>query len=272
MFYRLNKRGYWKFIFLIILYLLLHPKIYSQENINEAEILIFSLSEERVIEQKGVLKIQISTFSPIQLISVGGKSQQFPSGASLVWLKIPYELDPGINNFEVYVKSKFGEAKKLIQLIYETPEFLNNAKLGDPFQLITILGTARSDNIEKVDEADNKSNAISSNILFVPSYRYDINNISSIFLRGVIMGDQYHDGMYESKEVLFKQVCIEWEGRDSWAGDLTLSLSKNEAGTREIPITSSPFFNNLLTISDPIKPAAPVTKNDFLFLNIETTK
>ena len=33
---------------------------------NEAEILIFSLSPEKVEEQKGVLKIQISTYSPIK--------------------------------------------------------------------------------------------------------------------------------------------------------------------------------------------------------------
>ena len=40
---------------------------------HEAEILIFSLSADKVKEQKGVLKIQISTFSPIQQVTVKGK-------------------------------------------------------------------------------------------------------------------------------------------------------------------------------------------------------
>ena len=207
---------------------------------DEAEILIFSLSADKVKEQKGVLKIQISTFSPIQQVMVKGKPRKFPKGASLVWLKIPYTLNPGVNIFEVYVKSKLGEAKKIIRTIYETPEFLNKTKLGDSFQLISILGSATSDNIEKADDGDSKSNAFSSYILLVPSYRFDIFNDSSIFLRGVLMGDQHHNGKFESKKVLFKQASIEWEERESWVGVLTISFATNEAGTREIPVTSAP--------------------------------
>ena len=69
---------------------------------DEAEILIFSLSTDKVKEQKGVLKVQISTFSPIQQVTVKGKPRKFPKGASLVWLKTPYTLNPGVNIFEVY--------------------------------------------------------------------------------------------------------------------------------------------------------------------------
>ena len=54
------------------------------------------------------------------------------------------------------------------------------------------------------------------------------------------MGDQHHNGKYASKKVLFKQASIEWEERESWAGVLTLAVGKNEAGTREIPVTSAP--------------------------------
>ena len=75
-----------------------------------AEILIFSLSADKVKSQKGVLKIQISTFSSIQQVTVKGKPRKFPKGASLVWLKIPYTLNPGVNIFAVYVKSKLGGA------------------------------------------------------------------------------------------------------------------------------------------------------------------
>ena len=223
-----------------ILFLFLYLPHSAAATTSEAEILIFSLSAEKVKEPKGVLKIQISTFSPILQVTVKGKSQKFPKGASLVWLKIPYSLEPGVNIFEVYVKTKLGEAKKIIRTIYETPEFLNKSKLGDPFQLITILGATTSDNIEKVEDNDNKSKAFSSNMLLVPSYRYDIFNDSSIFLRGVLMGDQHHNGKYASKKVLFKQASIEWEERESWAGVLTLAVGTNEAGTREIPVTSAP--------------------------------
>ncbi len=207
---------------------------------HEAEILIFSLSPEKVEEQQGVLQIQISTFSPIEKIIVDGKPHKFPKAASLVWLKIPYKLKPGVNIFKVYVKTKFGEARKIIRIIYETPELLKKAKLGDSFQLITILSGVTKDNIDKVEDNSSKSKAFSSSILFVPSYRFDVFEDSSIFLRGVLMGDQHHNGEYASKKVLFKQASIEWEERESWAGVLTLSLGTNEAGTREIPVTSTP--------------------------------
>jgi len=223
---------------MLFLFLLSPQSAWSAEN--EAEILIFSLSPEKVEEQQGVLQIQISTFSPIEKIIVDGKPQKFPKAASLVWLKIPYKLKPGVNNFIVYVKTKFGEARKIIRTTYETPELLKKAKLGDSFQLITILSVVTKDNIEKVEDNGSKSKAFSTSILFVPSYRFDLFDDSSIFLRGVLMGDQHHNGEYASKKVLFKQASIEWEERESWAGVLTLSLGTNEAGTREIPVTSTP--------------------------------
>jgi hypothetical protein len=74
----------------------------------------------------------------------------------------------------------------------------------------------------------------------VPSYRFDVMDDSSIYLRGVLMGDQHHDGQFEPKEVLFKQVSIEWEERSSWAGDFTLSMGTNEAGTRDVPESNNP--------------------------------
>ena len=225
-------------LFLLLFLFLLSPQsAWSVED--EAEILIFSLSPEKVEEQQGILKIQISTFSPIQQVTVKGKPRNFPKGASLVWLKIPYMLKPGVNVFEVYVKTKLGEAKKIIRIIYETPELLKKAKLGDSFQLITILSGITKDNIDKVEDNSSKSKAFSTSILFVPSYRFDLFDDSSIFLRGVLMGDQQHNGKDET-EILFKQASIEWEERESWAGVLTLSLGTNEAGTREIPVTSTP--------------------------------
>jgi len=225
-------------LLMLFLFLLSPQSAWSAED--ESEILIFSLTPEKVEEQQGVLQIQISTFSPIEKIIVDGKPQKFPKAASLVWLKIPYMLKPGVNFFKVYVKTKFGEARKIIRTIYETPELLKKAKLGDSFQLITILIGVTKDNIDKAEDNSSKSKAFSTSILFVPSYRFDLFDDSSIFLRGVLMGDQHHNGKFESKKVLFKQASIEWEERESWAGVLTLSLGTNEAGTRDVPESTSP--------------------------------
>ena len=226
-------------VLLVLFFCILSPN-FALSGDNETEILIFSLSPEKVEEQKGVLKIQISTFSPIKKITVRGKPQKFPKDASLVWLKFPYMLNFGVNNFEVYVKTLHGEEKKTLRLVYETPELLRKAQLGDSFQLISIIGNSISDNIEKVEDNVTKSKAFSSSILFVPSYRFDVMDDSSIYLRGVLMGDQHHDGQFEAKEVLFKQFSIEWEERASWAGDFTISIGTNEAGTRDVPGSASP--------------------------------
>ena len=40
-------------------------------------------------------------------------------------------------------------AKQILKTVYETPGFINKLKLGDPFQLISILGYANNDNIDK---------------------------------------------------------------------------------------------------------------------------
>jgi hypothetical protein len=54
----------------------------------EAGILIFSLSPEKVEERKGILKIRISTFSPVREITVGGELQKFPKEGSLCWAEV----------------------------------------------------------------------------------------------------------------------------------------------------------------------------------------
>ena len=51
-------------VLLLLLLCVLNPQ-FAVSAEDEAEILIFSLSPEKVEEQKGVLKIQISTYSPI---------------------------------------------------------------------------------------------------------------------------------------------------------------------------------------------------------------
>ncbi|SVD32967.1 uncharacterized protein METZ01_LOCUS385821, partial [marine metagenome] len=166
-------------VLLLLLLCVLTPQ-FAVSAEDEAEILIFSLSPEKVEEQKGVLKIQISTYSPIQEVTVRGKPQKFPKDASLVWLKFPYMLNFGVNNFVVYVKTLNGEAKKTLRLVYETPELLRKAKLGDSFQLISIIGNKINDNIETKEDNATKSKAFSSSILFVPSYRFDVMDDSSI--------------------------------------------------------------------------------------------
>ena len=70
-------------LFLLLFLFLLSPQsAWSAED--KSEILIFSLTPEKVEEQQGVLQIQISTFSPIEKIIVDGKPQKFPKAASLV--------------------------------------------------------------------------------------------------------------------------------------------------------------------------------------------
>ena len=84
-------------LLMLFLFLLSPQSAWSAED--EAEILIFSLSPEKVEEQQGVLQIQISNFSPIEKIIVDGKPQKFPKAARLVWRKIPYKLKRGVNIF-----------------------------------------------------------------------------------------------------------------------------------------------------------------------------
>ena len=55
-------------LLMLFLFLLSPQSAWSAED--EAEILIFSLSQEKVKEKEGILKIQISTFSPIQQVTV----------------------------------------------------------------------------------------------------------------------------------------------------------------------------------------------------------
>ena len=124
-------------------------------------------------------------------------------------------------------------------VLYETPELSEQAVDGVPFNLISILGYSELDNNEKVEDSQTKSRGITTNLILIPSYRFDLPSDASVSVNGILMGDHQHFGEYQSKEILFKQVGFEWKLKNRWFGEMTLGGGTNEAGTRDVPQTTS---------------------------------
>ena len=226
------------FCFVLLFYLCSQNIAVTKEQ--QAEILVFSLSPKKVRKPKGILKIRVSTFSEIEEIKIKNNPLKIPKNRTVILFNYPYNLLSGENVFDVYVKTTVGETTETINIIYESQEYLKKSKLGDPFQLISIFGLTRSDNINKVSDDNTKTGTQANSYIFAPTYRFDLLNDSSVFLKGILLADQYQDKSFEAKQILFKQVGLEWNQRQSWIGPINFFMGVNEVGIRDIPDSNTP--------------------------------
>jgi hypothetical protein len=136
-------------------------------------ILIFSTSHSntqatKVVENQGVLKLQISTFYPILEIRVNGEIQPRQSETS-TQLDFPYQLSPGNNEIIVEVKTATEQLTKSFSLMV-----VEARKKPGQFQLITVGKVEQSDNATSVK--DDKEADTKIGVTIIPRYKMALNN------------------------------------------------------------------------------------------------
>ena len=222
----------------VLLSILLSFLCSSVQAQSEAEILIISLSPPTVDKASGTLQLQISSFSSITRITVNGKSQKFPENTTLHSLSFPYELTPGANNFNIVVQTELGQEQKSVSILYKIPEDQAQSKTEakPAFSMIGIFAYTTSDNINKT--SGSQESAATGSMIFVPSYRLNQGSDSNLSLKGVLMGNRQLDAQYQSKDLRFKQVSLEWLDKKTSLGEMTVAVGHNEAGSWDEPQTA----------------------------------
>jgi len=193
---------------------------------DDPNILIFSPSHEPVAyvkEKTGVLKIGITAFSKILHADVNGRRLTI-KGDTKIELDIPYQLKSRSTPFEITTFTEEGKARKKIVI-----NFGNKPKpRKPPFQLITILSAAQTDNLNnEPDDVEEKVTAGKMTITVVPQYEIKIWEPSVLRFKGILLRERYAKEEHEDRETSYTQVAIEWEERKTFIGTFIAAIGWN---------------------------------------------
>ncbi len=204
-------------------------------SVNAQHILIFSTShnnEEPTVlsESEGLLKVEISTFSPILELKVNEESKA-PLNATRTTVDIPYSLKPGDNSYTVYVKTEATEEEREFILTLLEKGEVRSSKEKKPYQVIAILALTSTSNAENVSEDEQADSKYAYTI--IPSYKLSLFDGHKLELKGILMREKHSNADYEDQELVYNHISLGWLNKSS-GSDWKVEIGWADVGTKEI--------------------------------------
>lgn len=194
--------------------------------------LIFSTSHSNISptdvkQAEGVLKIQVSSFSPIVEIRVNDQVQATQNQTSAK-IEVPYQLSVGENRFLVLVKTE--EVEKTKEFVLKLAETMEKPakKAKKPFQLILLGGIEQTDNATSVK--DDKEADMKTSLMVIPRYKLPLKSNSNLLLQGVLLREKYANSDLASTQIEYTQVGANWFNRSGF-GDWQVDLGWTDIGS-----------------------------------------
>lgn len=204
-----------------------------------AGIVMYSSSPRAVKKAQGAYQISISSFSPISSVIANGSAIAISGNPYEVTFFIDYDLQPRDNVIFVEVISELGKAEKEFRIFLDTPEFtyadLARARKSS-FTGVAILGLSRDDNMMSTpgDHVIGSKGSLTA----VAVGQIATGFSSALVITGIVNVDDQHQSEFTSREILFRQLSVDWNDRETRWGDLTAGVGYNTVGLRNMDRSS----------------------------------
>jgi len=201
------------------------------------EINIISTSHELVTnthEKKGTLRLRINCSSAIIRISINGNSEPFSDAVpSIAGLDYSYELQPGKNEFLVFVETAESTQEKTFVIHYEEKPGSKDSEKSGPsiFRLVAILGATYLDNVNNVATYEDRVPAEKGTLTLVPRLQVSQTGKVGLFLRGIMLRERYSKEEFYPNEIAYTQLALQLVNRSYGSSELTLELGGNDIRT-----------------------------------------
>lgn len=202
------------------------PSLFAQE------ILIFSTSHSNtgpsvVEERSGVLKVEVSTFTPIQKFTINGASQP-TTDRTRAKVYYPFNLKRGENSFKVFVKTEAAEETKSFVLEWVTKDEDEEKKSEKPWSVIAMASVTSTSNAENV--AEDEKSGLKIGLIAVPKFKMRAAGQNFEFM-GVLLREKFLDPELADEELEYTLISAGWlnkAGFGDWRLDVGWSDSGNE--------------------------------------------
>ena len=210
------------------------------------EILVVRTSPGIVRHAEGVLRFQVSAFSPIMVVKVNGFAQMIRPGVDFMEYEVPYQLQPGKNRFLVFVQTREGEDEREILLTYQPPP-LGKPREPLPLDLLVILGQTESDNMLQSPDGSSRVNASRNDLLLSLGYFLKLDEQARFTLKGLFKFDRQKNRALASEETLMRQLSVEYRRPDLWEMEMNFGLGQtvlSDKSTAASPAREGEFVKN----------------------------
>ena len=193
------------------------------------DLVIYITSPRSIPSNEGFFQIHISSFNPIREIMINEDNYKIDN------LSYEYshdyankKLNPGENNLIVEVTTDTGKIEKEFKIFLEDSFYKFSEMRKSSFTLVNVFGLSKDNNVNS--SSSEKAEATKGSFTIVAIGQMVTGYSSAFVITTILNFDDQFDSKYDSKQIIFRQLGIDWNDQKTSFGDFTLGTGMNMVG------------------------------------------
>ena len=193
------------------------------------DLVIYITSPRSIQSNEGFFQIHISSFNPIREIRINEENYKIDN------LSYEYshdyankKLNPGENNLIVEVTTDTGKIEKEFKIFLEDSFYKFSEMRKSSFTLVNVFGLSKDNNANS--SPSEKVEATKGSVTIVAIGQMVTGYSSAFVITTILNFDDQFDSKYDSKQIIFRQLGIDWNDQKTSFGDFTLGTGMNMIG------------------------------------------
>ena len=193
------------------------------------DLVIYINSPRSIQSNKGFFQIHISSFNPIREIRINEENYKIDN------LSYEYshdyankKLNPGENNLIVEVTTDTGKIEKEFKIFLEDSFYKFSEMRKSSFTLVNVFGLSKDNNANS--SPSEKVEATKGSVTIVAIGQMVTGYSSAFVITTILNFDDQFDSKYDSKQIIFRQLGIDWNDQKTSLGDFTFGTGMNMVG------------------------------------------
>ena len=193
------------------------------------DLVIYITSPRSIQSNEGFFQIHISSFNPIREIRINEENYKIDN------LSYEYshdyankKLNPGENNLIVEVTTDTGKIEKEFKIFLEDSFYKFSEMRKSSFTLVNVFGLSKDNNANS--SPSEKVEATKGSVTIVAIGQLVTGYSSAFVITTILNFDDQFDSKYDSKQIIFRQLGIDWNDQKTSLGDFTFGTGMNMVG------------------------------------------
>ena len=193
------------------------------------DLVIYITSPRSIQSNEGFFQIHISSFNPIREIRINEDNYEIDN------LSYEYshdyankKLNPGENNLIVEVTTDTGKIEKEFKIFLEDSFYKFSEMRKSSFTLVNVFGLSKDNNANS--SPSEKVEATKGSVTIVAIGQMVTGYSSAFVITTILNFDDQFDSKYDSKQIIFRQLGIDWNDQKTSLGDFTFGTGMNMVG------------------------------------------
>ena len=204
-------------------------KVEKKEEKKHDDLVIYITSPRSIQSNEGFFQIHINTFNPIREIKINEEKYKIDN--------LSYEsshdyankkLKPGENKLVVEVITDIGKTEKEFKIFLEDSFYKFSDMRKSSFTLVNVFGLSKDNNANS--SPSEKVEATKGSVTIVAIGQMVTGYSSAFVITTILNFDDQFDSKYDSKQIIFRQLGIDWNDQKTSFGDFTLGTGMNMVG------------------------------------------